>query len=195
MELKPVFIGTDWSITSPAWTIMNNNIVTHYYFYSSNNDIPQSFNISNHYFNGIHYPDYYNTNLQRYSSLAKLYLDTILPYKKRNTELHVVFENYSYMSKGKVFNIAESTAIAKYLLYINDIEVNTVTPAQWKKAVGLKGNSIKDDVIQLYAQETGIDLCSVFNDYKKKKGVISDIADSYFIMKYIMKYAAIPNKS
>ena len=197
-----IAVGIDWSMSSPAWTYINEKEVHHHYFFKCNRQNSQkqegkkrdkeeveSKVESNFHFHPHIYP-IYEYQIQRFHLLAEELIDSIKDYNM--FEMNLVFEGYSFGATGKVFDIAESTGIAKYRLYYEYGIIPGIVPsAQWKKHFGLKGNSDKKPIVDLYIKETGNDLYQIFNKKPdiKSLGVMSDIADSYFIAKYA-QYAA-----
>lgn len=100
----------------------------------------------------------------------------------------VILEDYSLGSKGAVFHIAENTAILKYKMYTRGIKYVTVPPTTLKKFATGKGNSDKNQMYVSFLKETKCDIKKIL-DYKSKKigNPISDIVDSYYLMKYVQK--------
>jgi len=121
-------------------------------------------------------------SMGRFEHLAR----TFLSYLKSNNVKQVRLEDYSYGSKGRVFHIAENCGLLKYFLYREGIEVELVSPASNKKFATGKGNAKKEQMIEQFEKETGIDLWEFFS-IKKLKSIpspIDDIVDSYFLAKY-----------
>ena len=73
--------------------------------------------------------------------------------------------------------------LLKYKLFKNDLRYNLLAPAQVKKFATGKGNANKEKMIEAFKEETGCDLLKIFEcNYTSP---VSDIADSYFICKFI----------
>ena len=193
-----VVIGLDWSITSPAWTIIDSDgRYVHHYFVQrnhknskkdeSNLKVVDDVESKMESFHPYYYPEF-DCSMNRFYLLSEALVDSVITYDMYN--MKVVFEGYSFGATGKVLDIAECTGIAKQALYREYGLIPTVVPsAQWKKHFGLKGNSDKKPIVDLYIERTGNDLYSIFNKKPdiKSLGVMSDIADSYFIAMYALE--------
>lgn len=183
-----VYIGIDWSITSPAITVLDERgDVRHHIFIEQ----PAKRGVTCPAMTGcdpvycpIPYPSY-TCNTERFHRLAMSFW-TRLPH---TTDMKIGIEGYSYSAKGLVFNIAESTGIFKNVVWsYTTIDPTVVPSSHWKKHHGLKGNSDKKPVIDFYIASTGRMLYNDFNvDETRTKGlgVITDIADSWAIARYI----------
>ena len=193
-----ITLGVDWSMTSPAWTYIDETgkFVHHYFLHRNRKNsgkdesiehIMQTSESKMESFKPWLYPTY-DTPQQRFYLLSEVLVDSVNAYNM--FDMKVVFEGYSFGATGKVFDIAECTGIAKQALYREYGLIPTVVPStQWKKHFGLKGNSDKKPIVDLYIERTGNDLYSLFNKKPDQKslGVISDIADSYFIALYALE--------
>lgn len=193
-----VVIGLDWSMSSPAWTIIDwDGRYEHHYFVQRNRKnskkdesiervieepVSKVESFHPHFYPEFHHP------MERFYQLSETLVDSVVGYNM--FDMRIVFEGYSFGATGKVFDIAECTGIAKQALYREYGLIPTVVPsAQWKKHFGLKGNSDKKPIVDLYIEKTGNDLYSIFNKKQdiKSLGVMSDIADSYFIAMYALE--------
>jgi hypothetical protein len=98
----------------------------------------------------------------------------------------VLIEDYSMGSKGKVFHIAENTALLKYFMHMGDVSWSALPPTSLKKFATGKGNADKNKMYEQFQQETNFDLKGLFG-YKGKNvcSPISDIVDSYYLAKYL----------
>jgi hypothetical protein len=98
----------------------------------------------------------------------------------------VLLEGYSYGSTGKVFHIAENTAILKYNLWDEQIPFSIIPPTVIKKFATGKGNANKEKMYEEFVKENpGVDLRSDLTP--RSSNVISpvnDIVDAYFIAKF-----------
>lgn len=73
----------------------------------------------------------------------------------------VGLEDYSFNSKGKVFNIAEMTGIVKLELYKRKIPVTPISITLIKKNFSGKGNAGKDLMYDSFVKQTGVNLPSM----------------------------------
>jgi Holliday junction resolvasome RuvABC endonuclease subunit len=123
----------------------------------------------------------YRNEMDRYSKLAEKLLAFILDYKNPM----VYLEGYSMGSKGLIFNIAENTAVFKYLCFCNDVPVITVPPTTIKKYVTGKGNATKDVMYDVFVKDTSVDLQNaLFNKSRKLGNPVTDLVDAYYIAKW-----------
>jgi crossover junction endodeoxyribonuclease RuvC len=81
----------------------------------------------------------YNSDEDRYDDISNWAINITQKHDVDN----VILEGYSYGSTGKVFNIAENTAILKYNLWDSRIPFLIVPPTTIKKFATGKGNANK----------------------------------------------------
>ncbi len=171
-------IGIDWSITSPAWTVLNPETQEFRTFWFP--QIKRHWQINHENLRPLKYPVWVTAE-ERYSVLATLFRNS-LTYIDKSVELSFLLEGYAFAGKGKVFNIAESTGALKQVIW-NLIweEVPTIAITSWKKQLGVGGNAKKKQVVDFFIDSTGIDLYTLFNINPEAKdlGIITDIADSW----------------
>jgi hypothetical protein len=97
----------------------------------------------------------------------------------------VVLEDYAMGASGKVFNIAENTAILKYHLWKSKIRLVTVAPTQLKKWYQGKGNANKTAMYRKFTEFEGVDLCKLFSWKSAEIGSpIGDIVDAFALYRY-----------
>ncbi len=131
----------------------------------------------------------YDEDIERYSKLADKILKIVWTFDKPVAYI----EDYSMGSTGRVFGIAENTAILKHGLYTSNIDCHRVAPTTIKKyATGYgrnrdknhpKGN--KGEMHDQFVMDTGIDLQELLTPKRKKIGnPVSDLVDAYYIAKY-----------
>lgn len=183
--MSKTVVGIDWSITSPAWTILSNTYVPEFHFFTGPSVLKKSPPFADRdkrYYQFHIYPGYEN-DMDRFDQLARMVLYTLAG--KR--EVKVFLEGYSYAARGLVFNIAESTGILKHLLWTKAKIVPEIVPStHWKAFHGMKGNAEKKVVVDKFVANSQINLYNDFqvNPDKKNLGVITDIADSFWIANY-----------
>jgi hypothetical protein len=97
----------------------------------------------------------------------------------------VAVEGYSFGSKGKVFNLAENMGIFKHKLYKAAIPLTVIEPSKAKKLATGKGNADKALMYEAFSKETNTNLLQKF-DQKTLSNPITDIVDSYFILKSLI---------
>ncbi len=123
----------------------------------------------------------YKNPIQRYLKIAE-WVDSII----LCPNAPIVIEDYSMGSKGKLFHIAENTAILKHMLYQRNLEFVTIPPTVLKKFATGKGNSNKNKMYEAFlTKENGPDLLGPFSE-SRVSSPISDIVDAYFFCKYAL---------
>ena len=128
--------------------------------------------------------DDFNHEIERYQSIADWAMEILLGCEQ------VAVEGYAYAAQSnRVFQIAENTGLLKYKLFQQGIPVSIVPPTEVKKFATGKGNADKTSVYSFFEAETNTSLRTLFypmgNGPKEITSPISDIADSYFICKYL----------
>jgi len=99
---------------------------------------------------------------------------------------YVMIEDYSFGSKGRVFNLAENCGLLKYLLYINGYKFFTVPPTVVKKFATGKGNATKEKMYEAFIAETQIDLHNIISPTTKLGSPTTDIVDAWYIARYMI---------
>lgn len=98
----------------------------------------------------------------------------------------ILIEDYAMGSRGKVFHIAENTAILKYRFHTNHLKWAALPPMSLKKFATGKGNSDKEQMYAAFLEDAKIDLKKLFNSKGEKvTNPLSDIVDSYYLAKYL----------
>jgi Holliday junction resolvasome RuvABC endonuclease subunit len=108
----------------------------------------------------------------------------------------VGLEDYAFSAQGLVYKIGENTGMLKYKMYTNGIPFELVSNSKPKKLATGKGNADKNSVYDAFVAETG---WNIHHHIKSKSGKIasplSDIADSYWICKWLFQKNAIASES
>lgn len=181
---KIIIAGIDYSMTSPAISIHDGSLemgfhrCNHYYL-SRQTSLVDKFDKN---IEGFAYPDY-KEEIERYLKIAKWAMNIL----RENDVTHVFLEGYSMGSKGKIFNIAENTAMLKAGLYLESLFIELVPPTTLKKFATGKGNSDKTKMFShFHENEPGaIDLQNVITPKRDSIGnPVSDIVDAYYLCKY-----------
>ena len=113
---------------------------------------------------------------------------TILAEFKRE-DVVVLIEDYSFGSKGKVFNLAENCGILKYMLYKQGYKFFTVPPTVVKKYATGKGNATKEKMYDAFVAETGVDLHKIISPTTKLGSPTTDVVDAWYIARYMQEKA------
>jgi Holliday junction resolvasome RuvABC endonuclease subunit len=174
------YAGIDLSLTSPAMCIFHGNteFTIEKCTFSYLADIPKRI-INTPQISGKIFPSY-TTQYERYENISTWIISTLL----ENKITKIYLEDYSYGSTGRVFHIAENTGVLKYLLWKNDIEINTVPPTVVKKTATGKGNANKEMMQEFFIKETGLNIKNMLSLTDKQWNPSSDLIDSYYVCKY-----------
>jgi len=176
---KPkTIVGIDYSLTSPAVCINNEGEYMFYYLTNKKKYIGQmTKNIM-----GFEHSEY-KTPIERFTQISTWAINQFnrLEYNLKNIKIFI--EGYSFGSKGQgIFQIAENCGILKYRLEQLKLPYEVLPPSVIKKGATGKGNADKDMMYEAFERETKINLKKIF-DTEKVGNPISDIVDSYYIMK------------
>lgn len=174
-----VFAGIDYSMSCPCICVSKDKsyVNSSFYFLTDKNDaLGEAFNIS-----GDPHLDY-KTEPQRYENIASWALSVLTDYKDQ--DLYITIEDYSFGSKGRVFNIAENCGLLKYLLYKNKFSYQTIPPTVIKKYATGKGNANKQLMYDAFYKEHQVDLIDVYSKKGKLDSPVTDIVDSYYLKNY-----------
>ena len=90
----------------------------------------------------------WKTEEDRYDDIANWAMNIMRPKVEK-----VYLEGYSYGSTGRVFHIAENTAILKHLMWENRIEFEIIPPTVIKKFATGKGNANKELMYESFESE------------------------------------------
>lgn len=123
----------------------------------------------------------YLSEEERWNNIAEHFinmLDCNIPPSK------IYIEGYSMGSKGRVFAIAENTAIIKHLMWKNGNTIVSVPPTTVKKFATGKGNADKQMMYEAFVKQTGIELNKLMFGDKKVGSPVTDIVDAYFIAQW-----------
>jgi hypothetical protein len=173
-------IGIDYSMTTPAVTLIDGDQATCWYLTSVRK------HQTTHVFKNITcigdiYPDFLVPE-QRYDLISDWALS------KCGDVSALVIEDYAMGAKGKVFHIGENCGLLKHKLWKNGIRFETITPTALKKFATGKGNSDKCMMHAAFLELTGINLMKEMDKESKDCGSpVSDIVDSYYLARYILK--------
>lgn len=174
-------VGIDYSLTCPCVCVSNNKTFDDNYFYFLNKN-------KKHWGKAVNIlgdpHDDYKSEQQRYENIASWVLNIIAPLPKNKTT--IIIEDYSFGSKGKVFNIAENCGLLKYFLYKEGYNFVTVAPTVIKKYATGKGNANKQAMYDSFCKLFDIDLISVYGSKSGRlDSPVTDIVDAYFLTAYM----------
>ena len=180
-----IFVGVDYSLVSPAVCVFNDTAGEFCFdacdfIVISDKKIPcATRNI------GIYPHKPWSNPNERYHNIADFLLNMIYFEYGDN---QVLIEDYSFGSKGKVFHIAENTAVLQYNLWLKHIPYNKIPPTTLKKWATGKGNATKEMMYDAFVKQTGVDIFKTLGLKKSKTNKIdspvSDIVDAYWLCRY-----------
>ena len=125
---------------------------------------------------GDYFPDW-NTQQERHDNISEWVFDTVIG---STVNPMVYIEDYSFGSKGRVFNLAENTGLLKHKLYKKGIKFETLVPSVIKKVTTGKGNADKEKMYDKFYEETGVNMMEAC-DQTTLNNPVTDIVDSFFI--------------
>ncbi len=98
----------------------------------------------------------------------------------------VFLEGYSFGSTGKVFNIAENTAVLKYNLWDLNIDIEILAPTTIKKFATGSGRASKENMYEKFCEENSKSALREMLTPRSSNVInpVNDIVDAYYILKY-----------
>lgn len=175
-------VGIDYSLTCPCVCISKDKTFSNSYFYFLTDR--KAVVGKHHNILGESHDDYL-TDQERYENIACWVLDILSNFKKE--EVYIMIEDYSFGSKGRVFNLAENCGLLKYMLYKNGYRFFTVPPTVVKKFATGKGNATKDKMYEAFVKDTFVDLHQILSPTTKLGSPTTDIVDAWYICKYMIE--------
>ena len=136
---------------------------------------------------GSHCPSEFPNNELRFNFIAKWAMVRI---RGPHWEIPrvIALEDYAMGARGRVFEIAENTGALKQDLRANGFNFKLYPPTVVKKFATGKGNSDKDAMYAAWMKETGYDIWKILTPGRTKiSSPITDIVDSYFILKKLIE--------
>jgi Holliday junction resolvasome RuvABC endonuclease subunit len=187
----PMYIGLDYSMTSPGIAVLHGDRIDLYGFYgerglSSPNNGKQ-FKLDDGRILSVHVlknDSKFKLPIERFDLLARKVLAVINNYDLKDTKPVVYIEGYSMASKGQVFHIAENTAILKHYLFRVDMSPTEIAPMTLKKFASGSGRAQKEDMHDAFRNETGVDLKELLTPNRKLGSPVTDLVDAFYIAKY-----------
>lgn len=175
-----VVVGIDYSLTCPCVCVSKDKSFTNSYFYylTDRKSVMGKF----HNILGEPHPDYL-TDQERYENNATWVLEILSNFNRE--EITIMIEDYSFGSKGKVFNLAENCGILKYLLFKHNYIFHTVPPTVIKKFATGKGNATKEKMYEAFLSDTMVDLHNILLPNAKLASPITDVVDAWYLARYM----------
>ncbi len=196
MKNKSMIAGVDYSLNSPALCISSGSFQfekCQFHFLTSKKKWEG--NITKNIVGHPH-KDWIDP-IERFNNLAGWVHDCLRNYGDMGLydgkSTKVFIEGYSYGSKGQaLFQIAENGGILKSYLRAKKIKYDIIVPSVVKKCATEKGNANKELMYDCFSIDTKTNLMKEFG-VNKIVNPVSDIVDSYYIMK--CGYESIKSKS
>ena len=172
-----LYAGIDYSMSCAAITIGSSKDFTKCktFFYTTNKKFDGKF--KHDIYGTLAFP--YDHEIERFDNIAQWAMAVLKQFKVNE----VCLEGYSMGSQGRIFAIAENTALLKYNMWKNDIQYHTPAPTAVKKDFSGKGNSNKDAMHTAFVDKTKISIADLMNK-KTDASPVSDIVDSYAMLCY-----------
>ena len=175
-------IGIDYSLTCPCCCVVdggfngdNAGLDNCQFFYLTNVKKYEGTFLEGQVTGHLFAP--WNSQQERHDNISEWVFDKVV----RNTINPVCFiEDYSFGSKGRVFNLAENTGLLKHKLYKKGINFSTLVPSVIKKVTTGKGNADKEKMYDKFYEETGVNMMEAC-DQTTLNNPVTDIVDSFFI--------------
>lgn len=197
-----VYIGIDYSMTSPAMTIKNS---THTMMMAlSKNDKLVKSELEGNFLDGTGfmvafrpYPEY-ETSVERFNSIGDIFSETIGFYRDMYPlhKINIAMEGYSYgSSSSSTVEIGENGGVLKNKLFKRyNLVPEIIAPTSLKKHATGNGKAEKKDMHQSFLELTGIDLS---NELKRSMNTspVSDLVDSFWIAHWIQDQYMNSNES
>lgn len=174
-----IIAGIDYSITSPAITVLDTNTQEYKMFNLCGNKTALKKSVSD-IITLTPYPDW-EMAVERYHLISDWALEVL----KSNKVEMVAIEGYAMGARtGLVCNIAENGGILRFKLYQNNIPFTEYAPTQIKKYFTGKGNAKKEEVVACVEDKTMLSFADELG-VKALAKPIDDLADSYAIVRFL----------
>ena len=190
------YASVDYSLTSPAMCMYHStdDVYRWYYMSTTKSKLKESHNLQSALID-VHksvnqdlLEGSIDASMSRYNQISDYFMRTIDVLRPKQ----VFLEGYSLGSVGKVFSIAENTAILKQKLYNNGHFVSVIPPTVVKKFATGKGNASKTLMREQFlkphkALKTLLIEQHVKDLHKVAHYVdspMSDLIDAYYILRY-----------
>jgi hypothetical protein len=184
-------VGIDYSMSSPGIVVfvLDDNLEIKYKNYLSFTNVKKIYELDKDHL--IYYPkNYFKNYYEKAETFKNEIVNFIVQYD--NVPDYVAIEGYSYSSKGKIFEIAESTACLKFHIYNESWSLRIHDPDSIKMFATGNGHADKELMKKCYDEVilgNRFDL-SHFNKKDKKCNIKSespecDIIDAYWIAKLL----------
>lgn len=182
--------GIDYSITSPAICVHKGeewNFDNCFFWFCT-----EDAKLAGAYFKNVkrekvfiqgYANTWWETPEQRFDALS----DKALHFLEIHQCQYVQIEDYSFASRGRVFNIGENTGLLKHKLFLKGYDYEVISPKTVKKFATGNGNSDKFAMLESFVKETKFNFDHLLDlkiTTKKIPSPITDLVDAYYLCKY-----------
>src|ERR1017187_6853718 len=179
--MKNIIIGIDYSLTCPCLCISNSpNFCDAKFYYLTS--VKKNVGVFLSRITGCLHQEF-ESQEERYDNIYGFFMDKI-PNRISDVPPKIFIEDYSFGSKGRVFNLAENMGLLKHYLWSEHLKFDLVPPTVLKKFATGKGNAKKEDMYEKFVKETGNALQEKLFPGRKLGNPVTDIVDSYYLMKW-----------
>lgn len=181
----PLSIGIDYSLTCPCMCALapSKRIEDCFFSYLTNQKKSTGIFCNGKIIGDAHRP--YLTDAERYDTISEYFVKQITVFAPDNS-VPICMEDYSFGSKGRVFNLAENGGVLKHKLWKLGYTVHLIAPSAVKKRATGKGNATKERMFEA-AMEHGI--AGIAREFgvspDRITSPMNDIVDSFFVARMI----------
>lgn len=121
--------------------------------------------------------------IRRFEQIATPFVAKLAEVREQNpdSEMVVAVEGYAMAAKGRVFHIAENTAVLKYLLWsVFRVATVDLSPSEVKKNATGKGNADKVRMAEAFHEYHGFRLHELIG-VNEGASPASDVIDSFYV--------------
>lgn len=118
----------------------------------------------------------FSNDIEQYLWMRDIIFETVKEDLKDIPD-YMAIENYSFASKGKVFNIAESTGALKVKFFENEVPIRLYDPASIKMYFSGAGNADKPKMKEAYDKLPELE--------RFKENINEDVIDAFAICKLL----------
>lgn len=190
-----LYVGIDYSLSCPAMVVycdcseggycIEGDQAYHFYYMHGvksriyNTDHLHSFMVPEHKAVSQDIADKsVHSSMTRFRLISHWFIHQIRQFPVKPER--VFLEGYSLGSKGKVFSIAEHTAVLKMGLMYSGYPTTIIPPTVVKKHAVGKGNAKKDMLVDAFLETGPKDILEPVSHYKDSP--LTDLVDAYWIL-------------
>lgn len=179
---KKISVGIDYSLTSPCMCLMEEPSFEGSSFYFLTSEKRNTGMLLPNVRGDLHSD--YIVDQERHDHISNHFMK-LLEELAEDCSFHITLEDYSFGSKGRVFNLAENCGLLKHKLWQSKYIFNTIAPTVLKKFATGKGNANKDAMYASFLAAGNPDINKIISPKKASIGnPVSDIVDAYYLALY-----------